>query len=301
MAMRCAYHPDRDAMGACVSCGRFVCSECKAELGGKIHCNSCSDKQPSSGFENVKKSVAAAGAPLEELQRAADYLTLRKRLKGGGIGSILFGVIAIVMGFIFMSEDPINVILVFIGIFLLVEGIWLLRSPSPRGLVIDGVALCIIGVWNIVITIANIAAGAGGAAWAAVLGVLQLYWGFKSFGQSRRFATLSTGKPNEQSIAWVEDMAKSIKKANTAQSTNVIEFQMGRKQWKAELIQDMGIFVEAAGDEVIVASRDEVQFTSKGEAAPGKSRKISCRVCNYSLDGKISPELMERYEAWRIA
>jgi len=270
-------------------------------LGEKIYCNPCADKQSSSGFESVKKSVTAAGAPLEELQRAADYLMLRKRLKGGGIGSIIFGVIAIVMGFVFMSEDPINVILVLIGIFLLVEGIWLLRSPSPRGLLIDGVALCIIGVWNIVITIANIAAGAGGAAWAAVLGVFQLYWGFKSFGQSRRFATLAAGKPGEQSIAWVEDMAKSIKKANIAQSTTIIDFQMGKKQWKAELMKDMGIFVETAGDEVIVAPRDEVQFTSRGEAAPGKPRKISCRVCNYSLDGKISTELMERYEAWKTA
>ncbi|MFC2018980.1 hypothetical protein ACFLU4_03380 [Chloroflexota bacterium] len=49
MAMNCAYHPDRDAMGACVSCGRLVCIECKTELGGKIYCNPCADKQFSSG------------------------------------------------------------------------------------------------------------------------------------------------------------------------------------------------------------------------------------------------------------
>ena len=40
----CAYHPDRDAVGACVSCGRLICDECKTVLGGKIYCNPCADK-----------------------------------------------------------------------------------------------------------------------------------------------------------------------------------------------------------------------------------------------------------------
>jgi len=40
----CAYHPDRDAVGACVSCGRLICAECKTVLGGKIYCNPCADK-----------------------------------------------------------------------------------------------------------------------------------------------------------------------------------------------------------------------------------------------------------------
>jgi hypothetical protein len=44
MAMRCAYHPQAEAVGACVSCGRLVCAECKVELQGKIYCNSCAEK-----------------------------------------------------------------------------------------------------------------------------------------------------------------------------------------------------------------------------------------------------------------
>ena len=44
MAMKCAYHPERDAVGACINCGKLVCDECKAVLGGKIYCNSCANK-----------------------------------------------------------------------------------------------------------------------------------------------------------------------------------------------------------------------------------------------------------------
>lgn len=42
--MQCAYHPDREPIGACVSCGRLICIECKALLGGKMYCTPCADK-----------------------------------------------------------------------------------------------------------------------------------------------------------------------------------------------------------------------------------------------------------------
>jgi hypothetical protein len=42
--MQCAYHPDREPVGACVACGRLICVECKALLGGKIYCTPCADK-----------------------------------------------------------------------------------------------------------------------------------------------------------------------------------------------------------------------------------------------------------------
>ncbi len=42
--MKCAYHPDREVVGACVSCGRLICADCKVVLGGKFYCNPCADK-----------------------------------------------------------------------------------------------------------------------------------------------------------------------------------------------------------------------------------------------------------------
>ena len=39
--MKCHYHPDREAVGMCVSCGEPVCLECKVVLDNKIHCNKC--------------------------------------------------------------------------------------------------------------------------------------------------------------------------------------------------------------------------------------------------------------------
>ena len=42
--MQCSYHPEREPVGACVACGRLICVECKALLGGKMYCTPCADK-----------------------------------------------------------------------------------------------------------------------------------------------------------------------------------------------------------------------------------------------------------------
>ena len=36
--MKCHVHPDRDAVGYCVSCGQGVCAECRREVAGTIRC-----------------------------------------------------------------------------------------------------------------------------------------------------------------------------------------------------------------------------------------------------------------------
>lgn len=39
--MKCATHPEIEAVGACCSCGSYVCPECRALIGGQIFCNRC--------------------------------------------------------------------------------------------------------------------------------------------------------------------------------------------------------------------------------------------------------------------
>jgi len=54
--MYCYYHPDRDAVGACIACNQAVCPECKVEYDGKVYCNSCIQKM-------VFGEVASASQP----------------------------------------------------------------------------------------------------------------------------------------------------------------------------------------------------------------------------------------------
>jgi uncharacterized membrane protein len=39
--MKCYNHPETDAVGACVSCNKAVCSECGVEVEGRLLCREC--------------------------------------------------------------------------------------------------------------------------------------------------------------------------------------------------------------------------------------------------------------------
>lgn len=40
----CTYHPGKDAVGACVNCGKMVCTACRHELQEKVYCGPCANK-----------------------------------------------------------------------------------------------------------------------------------------------------------------------------------------------------------------------------------------------------------------
>ena len=50
--MYCYIHPDKPAVGTCVGCGKFICSECQTEIQNKNYCKSCVN---SIIMENQKK------------------------------------------------------------------------------------------------------------------------------------------------------------------------------------------------------------------------------------------------------
>lgn len=39
--MNCYYHPDREVVAMCVSCGKPICTECKVISKDKMYCNQC--------------------------------------------------------------------------------------------------------------------------------------------------------------------------------------------------------------------------------------------------------------------
>lgn len=73
----CHLHPQRDTLGGCTSCGRFVCEICLNKVQGKIICDTCMRLQSSqqalqrhnSGPLNVNTSPVSLPPSLRDLQR----------------------------------------------------------------------------------------------------------------------------------------------------------------------------------------------------------------------------------------
>jgi len=146
------------------------------------------------GYEELSPKVENISVPsknIEEL-KISYYVLIHKKLKRAGIGSIVFGIIAVILGLIAMRESPINSIVVLIGIFLLIQGIWIVVKPTPAGLIVDGIALLIVGLWNSIVTLSG--TSAGGYIFG-VLGAFQIIWGIQNFVQYNKFYGIPLEKP----------------------------------------------------------------------------------------------------------
>src|SRR5438105_4807269 len=86
---------------------------------------------------------------LDVLQQVADYRTVRKVLRNSGWLSILFGVLAIVIGVTGIPINPLNTILALIGLFMLTEGVYCLIWPKPIMFIPDGIVFILVALWNI--------------------------------------------------------------------------------------------------------------------------------------------------------
>jgi len=116
---------------------------------------------------------------------------LREHLRAAGIGSVVFGAIAIATGFASLDIHALNGLASVIGLFLLVEGVWLILVQRRVGLLIDGIALCVLGLWNSFAVewnrlMVEMSGGAGVRGVFYPLAILQMLWGFDSFRRYRR-------------------------------------------------------------------------------------------------------------------
>lgn len=250
--------------------------------------------------QGPEQDAESADAQFDELQRVSNYRLVRKTLRPAGIGSIVFGLIAIATGFGQMHANPINAILGLIGVFLLVEGIWITAAPTPAGMIVDGIALIVLGAWNVFITIANAASGGGGGPnFFAVLGIWQIVWGCQGFGRHARLSKLPMNKPSEQTLKMIDGIVKDITRGKPKDVPDLIEFQIKNQIWKGRLSQDSAILVQAAGQDVVFARKAQFQIDQTGKVLIGKTLKASFRLRDKSQNGTISPENFEKYAAWK--
>ena len=109
--MNCYYHPNREVVGVCVNCGRFICAECKVELGDKIYCNPCADK--------LFTPIAASPTRIKE---KAVYSTVLRIVSGIFGVLLLLGVATGLSYFIetgIVAELIVDIVNIVIGVLLL--------------------------------------------------------------------------------------------------------------------------------------------------------------------------------------
>jgi hypothetical protein len=236
-----------------------------------------------------------------ELQRVANYRHMRNTLKASGGGSMVFGVLAIVIGVTSLRDNPINLILVGIGMLLAIEGLWLVVAPRPIGIIGNGVALVIVGIWNIAISAANAAAGQPGP-WP-VIGLLQIGWGIQCFARYPRFKNIPRETPSPSTLKRIDQIVNDIHRSKMDKDPQVIQFQaktfFSPQVWKGRLRSNHAIFVGMSKNDLIFARPGDVDIRRDGKVLVGKTLKATFRIADRTFKGTLSPEAFNRYTDWK--
>lgn len=76
----CSYHPGKDAVGACVNCGKMVCLACRTELQGRVYCQPCANQL----FVSKADIVSTPSAPVVQSVSGAWWLLVILPILFGG-------------------------------------------------------------------------------------------------------------------------------------------------------------------------------------------------------------------------
>jgi hypothetical protein len=246
-----------------------------------------------------------------ELQKAADYYAFLKSVKGKAVPNIIWGVINIIWGLIAMfGMSTVNIVLVLIGVFLLAVGVWSLVTQTLNILLFEGISLCILAGWNIVISILNFATTiASGGSYIGPIGIMwavwQIAWGIDAFTRYRRFSSIQLERPSKEMLQTIERISKPVMKANFKKEPDIIQFNRQSawtpSVWKGKLnVRGVySIITSKNGDDVFLVYPQDIEITQSGKFR--KLLKASLKVRGLSFQGTIDPMSFQRYEAWKKA
>ena len=113
--MRCELHPNTDAVGNCVYCGRGVCEECKVRINNLVHCKECVEAGRVKGGQPAPKPQATAYQAQLPFFPPPMRFQIRPRgpskpyyFKTAAFGSILCGITLLIMGSAVLIENFSN-------------------------------------------------------------------------------------------------------------------------------------------------------------------------------------------------
>jgi hypothetical protein len=218
------------------------------------------------------------------------------------------------------SNDPISWVLLLLGFSLIAEGTWICIKPSPMGILVDGIFLLIIGIWNIVVTVNDfilwsqfirrnpLSYVSSPSTVFIIIGMWQIVWFVSRVKRFRRFSGKIREKPSEETINKVDAITDSIKNVKFDESNDLIEFTGAGTNWKGRLFGNIVVLVGVEGlilksvNDAAFIRREDMQIVDQGRYRLSRFRRVQVRMGTRSFSGLMSPKSLQRYElVWKAA
>jgi len=243
---------------------------------------------------------------LDKLKVAARYISLQRGLRSAAWSSFGWGLFTVLIGVLVRPENWLDYIWLGIGAFLLVEGVLLFRSSSadPKLVLLESLALLILGLWNTVGIFLIVRQGGrpamGGHSF--IIGIAQLasaYATFRSYPMHKRICQ----HVENLFVQELEQMSTGLWKAKPVESPDIVEFLVGtfssgNKKWKAKFLPEYVILASNKGRKFEVAGRPDVSIEPGSEKMFSKARKLTLKLGNETFKAEMTPDAFERWQAW---
>ena len=227
------------------------------------------------------------------LDTAAYRVSMKRSVRRQGAFLAVIGVVVTACGI----AAPL-VPLLTIGLVLLAAGLWNVSRPSVDGLLVDGAAVLLTGVFQCLLGfwLEDVRASAQGK-WFFT-GLLQIVWGI------RRIAGWNTARQavnDPGAIARLEAIIQDLSK-RSASDPHVVEFETGRLRRRRNRL---GLYAEGAvgllmGEAVRLERRGDIWIEASGTTALGRTMKVKVRMSDLELDARMAVEHFERFERWKL-
>ncbi len=238
-------------------------------------------------------------APLDRMQQMADYRTTCKFLKRSGQQGIVFGSLFLLIGVMNFGQRATDYLYLGLGSIELLIGLHNRYYPSALGIVLDGILLILLGVWNLAWQAMAVAQGVPLSWFSGIFGVLVIVVGVMRFKRYPRIKAAFDNPPTDVQIAWFDDVVKEVQEATPNASGDVVEFRSGLV-WKGKRFGDMVIFVDKMDFENLIVDRRDTEWTDKGKTLFGGRRHGRLRIGERTFSfAEFTPENLAVLEAWR--
>lgn len=189
--------------------------------------------------------------------------------------------------------------LVIVGVGLTLAGLWNLWRPSLNGMLVDGAAMILTGLFSALAWVWMDHDRPSAAGKSIFTGLVQIGWGI------RRLATWNTARftrNDPPAIARLEEVIRDLSKRKEKTDQNVVVFWTG--VWRPQENR-LGLYAEGVigllGPHAVrLEKRGDIWIEARGTSWLGRSIKVRVQMSDLELMGRMSTAHFERFERWKL-
>jgi len=234
------------------------------------------------------------------LQKTADYYLVYNRLSSLGRSSILLGIFNLLASLIPIQGPFICTTLAVIGLCLLVEGFWNLLYPTPQSVLLEGLVLLVVGAGELSIAVYDLVVDGRVHLLITFLGLTHIAGALRWFRSYARIQDTMREPPPLEDLKGMERLFHALQRSRE-RDPGVIQFAVPPRIWKGMLSRDLLIMIDSLKQQVIIARKDDVDWTTNGATLFGVRHRATVRVREYQFQALLSPPSFTKLAAWKPA